>query len=119
MKRTGSTNVHLRRLIHKLRKISRENKAKVWRRVAELLSKPTRDFVEVNISKINRYSSEGETVVVPGKVLGSGELDHSVTVAAWKFSKKAYEKILKKGRALTLQELLEENPNGKGVKIIV
>lgn len=119
MKRTGPTNLYLRRLIHTLRKAARENKANIWRRVAELLSKPTRSSVEVNVSKINRYSSEGETVIVPGKVLGSGELDHPVTVAAWRFSRKAYEKILRKGRALTIPELLKENPKGRGVKIIV
>ncbi|RLE83677.1 MAG: 50S ribosomal protein L18e [Thermoprotei archaeon] len=118
MKRTGPTNIHLRRLIHHLRKASRENKVKIWRRVAELLSRPTRNKVEVNISKINRYTEDGDVVVVPGKVLGSGELDHKVIVAAWSFSRKAYDKISKSGKAISIKELIESNPKGKGVKII-
>ena len=56
---------------------------------------------------------------MPGKVLGSGTLDHSVTVAAWNFSENAYKKISKIGKVITIKKLLEENPKGSGVKIIV
>ncbi|RLE68201.1 MAG: 50S ribosomal protein L18e [Thermoprotei archaeon] len=119
MKRTGPTNVHLRRLIHLLRKKARENRAPVWRRVAELLERPTRIRPEVNVSRINRYTREGEVVVVPGKVLGSGALDHSVVVAAYAFSRRAREKIeAAGGRALPISKLVEENPRGSRVKIL-
>ncbi len=120
MKRTGPTNVHLRRLIHLLRKKARENRAAIWRRVAELLERPTRIRPEVNLSKINRYTREGDTVVVPGKVLGAGRLDHRVVVAAYAFSAKAREKIeAVGGEALTIPQVMERNPRGSGVKIIV
>lgn len=120
MKRTGPTNVHLRRLIHYLRKKARENKAPIWRRVAELLERPTRLRPEINLSKINRYTVEGDTVVVPGKVLGSGVLTHRVIVAAYTFSKKAREKILAAGgEVLTISQLVERNPRGSGVKILI
>lgn len=118
MKRTGPTNIHLRRLIHWLRKKSREHGAPIWRRVAELLERPTRIRVEVNVGKINRYTREGDVVVVPGKVLGCGTLDHSVTVAAWAFSKRAREKVEAVGRAITIEQLVEENPRGSNVKIM-
>ena len=119
MKRTGSTNIHLRKMISELRKAANKNNAEIWRRVAELLDKSTRQRVRVNLSKINRYTKEGEVVVVPGKVLGSGTLDHSVTVAAWDFSKNAYDKISKVGKVITIKKLIEENPKGSGVRIIV
>mgnify|MGYP001772909807 CR=1 FL=1 len=120
MKRTGPTNVHARRLIHFLRKKARENKARVWSRIAELLEKPTRVRPEVNLSKINRYTQDGDVVVVPGKVLGAGRIDHRVTVAAFSFTKRAREKIeAAGGEVLTLPQLVERNPKGSGVRIMV
>jgi len=120
MKRTGPTNVHLRRLVHYLRKKARENKAPIWRRVAELLERPTRLRLEISLSKINRYTVEGDTVIVPGKVLGSGMLTHKVIVAAYAFSRKAREKIVAAGgEVLTIPQLVERNPRGSGVKILV
>ncbi|RLJ01405.1 MAG: 50S ribosomal protein L18e [Candidatus Aenigmatarchaeota archaeon] len=119
MKRTGSTNIHLRRLIHYLNKKARENNAPIWRRVAELLNKPTRNRVEVNISKLNRYTSDGDIVIVPGKVLGSGVLEHSLIVAAWSASSEATRKINQRGKLITIEELVEQYPKGSGVKIII
>ncbi|HDM23801.1 MAG TPA: 50S ribosomal protein L18e [Candidatus Bathyarchaeota archaeon] len=112
---TKATNTELRKLISFLWKTKRP----IWRAVAEQLAKPRRLRAEVNISKINRYTSEGDTVVVPGKVLGCGELDHPVTVAAFAFSKNALEKIKAAGgRAVTIWQLVEENPKGSNVKIM-
>ncbi|MEM1689959.1 MAG: 50S ribosomal protein L18e [Thermofilaceae archaeon] len=120
MKRTVSTNVHLRRLIHHLRKKARENKAPVWRRVAELLERPARTRPAVNISKINRYTRDGDTVVIPGKVLGCGTLNHRVVVAAYASSEKAREKIVAAGgEVITIPQLIERNPRGSGVRILV
>ena len=53
--------------------------------------------VEVNIWKINKYTKKGEVVIVPGKVLGDGTLDHPVKVAAKAFSESAKKKILEAG----------------------
>ncbi len=120
MKRTGPTNIILRRTIRVLRKAARANKAPIWRVVAEWLEKPRRQRVAVNVSKINRYTGPNDVVVVPGKVLGAGRLDHPVTVAAIAFSQQALEKIRAAGgRAIHILQLLEENPRGSRVKIIV
>ncbi len=120
MKRTGPTNFELRRLIHDLRKSSRAFNAPAWRYVAELLSRPTRRRVVVNLSKINRHARPGEVVVVPGKVLGAGMLEKPVTVAAFSFSAEAIRKIREAGgRPLTIRQLLEENRAARGVRIIV
>jgi large subunit ribosomal protein L18e len=66
---------------------------------------------------VNRYTSEGDVVVVPGKVLGAGDLDHTVTVAAYKFSMAAREKINANGATMSLEELMEKYPTGSNVKI--
>ena len=93
MKVTGSTNIMARKLITKLKK----TKKPLWRRVAEELSLPSRKRPYINIYKINKYTRPNDIVVVPGKVLGIGNLDHAVTVIALDFSASAIEKIRKVG----------------------
>jgi len=90
-----------------------------WKRIALDLEGPTRNRRVVNLSKINRFTKDGEIIVVPGKVLSSGELNHSLTIAAWQFSQNALEKINKKNaKAITIKELMKTNIKGKRVRII-
>ena len=114
MKRTGSDNPNLVSLIHDLKKLSLDNKVKIWRRIAEDLQASTRSRREVNLSRLNKYTKANETIIVPGKVLGDGELGHKLKVAAYKFSDKARQKV----EAITIRDLMKSNPKGKGVKII-
>ena len=118
MKRTGPTNQHLAGLIQDLRKKANEHDSAIWKRVADDLAKPSRQRRIVNLYKLNKSTKEGETVVVPGKVLGIGELNHKLTVAAWAFSGSAFEKINKIGKAILINELIKESPKGKRVRII-
>ncbi len=114
------TDVQRLMLIKLLKKVARENKANIWRYVAELLQKPRRLRPQVNISKINRYTKDGDTIIIPGKVLGAGNLDHKVTVAAYSYSESAKEKIEKAGgKVISIQDLIHENPKGSNVKIII
>ena len=113
------TNPNLVKLIDDLLKASAENKAKVWKDLAERLAKPLRNYAEVNVGKIDRYVKENEIAVVPGKVLGSGEITKPITVAAWRFSESARRKIESAGgRTLSIWDLLKENPSGKNVRIM-
>ena len=119
MKRTGPTNIVLRKTIRELKKYARKYNAPIWADIAERLSKPRRQRIVVNVSKINRYTKEGDVVVVPGKVLGAGRIDHPVTVAAIAFSESALQKIKEAGgRVLHILQLVEENNKGSNVKII-
>ncbi len=119
MRETKSTNPEIVQLIQFLKKQSREKDAAIWLAVAEKLSKPSRQRIAVNLSKINRYTDKNATVVVPGKVLASGVLDHAVTVAAFDASDKAKEKLASvKAKYLSIAELVEKNPQGSNVKII-
>ena len=101
-----------------LHTLSSKENVPLWKRVAKDLSKPTRERRLVNIYKIQAHSKEDETVVVPGKVLGVGELNRKVNVAALTFSDQAYEKIKKMGNAISIQELMKQNPKGKKVRIL-
>lgn len=118
-KRTGPTNPVLRRLVRQLRKHGKEQKARIWLELAERLGAPRRSRAEVNLSQLNRYAADGSTVVVPGKVLAAGKLGRPLTIGAFKFSGAAKRKIIAaSGEALTIPQLLERNPSGKGIRLM-
>ena len=113
------SNPELVLLIKDLKIHAKKHNTPIWRDIAERLERPLRVWPEVNVSRIERYAEDGETIIVPGKVLGSGVLTKKVSVAAWRFSKSAREKIEKAGgRALSIRELMMENPKGSNVRIM-
>lgn len=119
MKKARTTNPELIDLIRFLRKQSKESKTGIWRDIAEHLAKPRRKQLAVNLSRLNRHTKKNEAVVVPGKVLGAGEISHPITVAAFAFSEKAKKKIkTARGKVLSFSELVKKNPKGSNVKII-
>ena len=118
MRRRKKTNPRVERLMEDLKRIARERGAPIWKDIAKRLDKPRRNYAEVNLSKINRYSLANDTIVVPGKVLGAGAIEKPITIAALGFSKKAYEKVSSQGKCMSIEELMETNPKGSGVKII-
>jgi large subunit ribosomal protein L18e len=111
-------NNQLQELISELKKASIQQNAPVWKAVAEKLEKPTRNRPIVNLAGLNRATKQGEFIVVPGKVLGDGELDHAVTIAALGFSQSASDKLkASKGTQATIYDLLKKDPKGKTVRI--
>ncbi|ACV12684.1 ribosomal protein L15 [Halorhabdus utahensis DSM 12940] len=114
----SKTNPRLRSLIADLKSVARDGGGDVWSDVAERLEKPRRTHAEVNLGRIERYAQEDETVVVPGKVLGSGVLQKDVTVAAVDFSSTAERKIDQVGETLRVEQALEDNPDGSNVRVI-
>lgn len=113
------TNPKLVELIGTLKEKSYQEEVAIWKDVAKRLERSNRRKAEVNISQINRHTSPDETVLVPGKILGSGELNHKVNVVALNFSKKAEEKIAAAGgECLDISEILDKNPKGNKIRII-
>src|SRR3989338_1139816 len=101
--RTGATNEELKQLLAELNQRGHKDNSPLLLRIASDLNMPSRNRREVNLSRINRYTKSGDTVVVPGKVLASGNLDHTVTIAAWRFSQQALDKIAKsKSKAMQI-----------------
>lgn len=106
-------------LVERLHKEGIKNKANVWKAVAKELNRPRRKRFEVNLARIEKHSKPKEKIIVPGIVLGSGEIKKKVVIAALKFSGNAKEKIEKSGgECLSIEELYEKNPEGKGVRIM-
>ena len=94
-------------------------KAKGWLKVSETLSCPTRKRTVINLEKINSQSKEGETIVVPGKVLSLGDLDKKIKIVGLSISDSALEKVNKgKSEFVLLKQEIKSNPEAKGIKII-
>ncbi|TFH11381.1 MAG: 50S ribosomal protein L18e [Candidatus Thorarchaeota archaeon] len=118
--RSGPTDPNTRALINALRKTSTKHDVGIWKRVAELVARPSRTRPTVNVGKIERHTNAGDIVVVPGKVLGSGNMSHKVTVAALNASYTARSAIVGAGGSLiTIDELMKQIPKGSGIRIIV
>lgn len=119
MRKLRTANPELIELVRFLKKQSRENEAPIWHDVAEKLARSRRKRITVNISHLNRYTEKNEQVVVPGKVLGAGEIDHPIAVTALAFSTKAKEKVSTAGgKCLSFTDLIGKNPKGSKVRII-
>lgn len=119
MKRTGPTNEHLRKLIDDLRVLARKENVRIWTRIADDLEKPTRQRRIINLSKVAAHTKDNDHIIVPGKVLASGELGHKLTIAAYQFSQSAMDKIkTNQSIPLTIEELMSKNPKGKNLRIM-
>jgi len=119
MKRTKKTNPYLVQLIQDLKEATRVNDAPIWRDIATRLEKPRSRWAEVNISRLQLYANDGDTIVVPGKLLGAGLISKKVTVSAFQASRSARASIEKAGgRVIEIPTLIEENPKGFNVRIM-
>ncbi len=109
----------MQRLIAELKQASRENNAPVWGAVAEDLERPARSQAIMNLAKLNRFTAQGDVVVVPGKLLGDGELAHQITIAALGFSASASAKLKSsKATVTSITELIKKDPKGKTVRVL-
>ena len=117
---TGPTNDVLRTLIDEIRANGFKEDSAFLKNLADMLETSERRRATVNLSKISRETDGKEIVLVPGKVLASGELTKPVKIASFSMSAEAARKITAAGgKAIGIREMLKENPGGKGIRIIV
>ncbi|MDX1535139.1 MAG: 50S ribosomal protein L18e [Thermoplasmata archaeon] len=113
------SNPHLIALIDDLKGAAREHEAPIWRDVALRLARPRRVWAEVNLSRLERHASDGEVLVIPGKLLGTGRLTKALWISAFQSSAAAQSRVEAAGGQLVdLRELVKENPRGSGVRIM-
>lgn len=75
--------------------------------------------MEINLDKINDASKEGETILVPGKVLSQGNIEKKIKIIAMGFSKAAMEKLSSSKTEFSLiSEEIKKNPQAKGIRIL-
>ncbi|MFW9855934.1 MAG: 50S ribosomal protein L18e [Candidatus Thorarchaeota archaeon] len=119
MKKSNMTDPNRLALIRYLRKLSQEKSGRIWAVLASELSKPNKRRITVNLSRLNRLTSPDEVVLVPGKVLAGGALEHKLEIAAESFSSAAREKIrVNGGQCLSIIELVKRNPTGSSVRMV-
>jgi large subunit ribosomal protein L18e len=109
----------LNNTIWTLRNARKKNKVPIWKAVIKELSRPRSNRREVNIGQLAHVTKDKEVVIVPGKILGSGEISHRLTVWCFTISEVATRKLLDAGgKILPLDSLIKKYPDGKGVRII-
>ncbi|MGY8715907.1 MAG: 50S ribosomal protein L18e [Candidatus Poseidoniales archaeon] len=98
---------------------SRSSGSALWRDVALRLETSRSNWAQPNLSRLSRHAKDEDMILVPGKLLGSGDIFGKANVAAFSVSSSARSKIeAAGGRVITIRELMKENPNGKGVRIL-
>ena len=113
-KQLRTTNKVLFDTIRDLKKLSSKTGVNVFKAVAEKLSAPASQRSQVNVSKIEKFANEGETIIVPGKLLGTGVITKKVTVVAFSASDGAIEKITKTGgKFIKISQYIAGKPETK------
>ena len=94
-------------------------KTPAWNKYARLLSQSTRKHSSVNLEEIDRQTSMGDTVLVPGKVLSVGEITKRIKICSFGISKEAVERLSKtRSEWISILDEIKKNPKAEGVKII-
>lgn len=96
----------------------KRSKAPIWLKLRKLLESSGPKH-EVDLAKLSKLTEHGDIVIVPGKVLGMGNMDHNITLCAFSLSENAARKIVDAdGKIFSVKEFVEEYPEGRKVKII-
>lgn len=102
-----------------LKKASLKNDAPIWAKLAEFALKPSIAKKDINLNRIGQLTKENDTVIFPGKVLGTGTVPHKITLFSFSISNSAVNKIVENGgKIISHIDLIEQNPTGKGVVLL-
>ena len=85
--------------------------------LAKKLSGPRNNYKNINLDELQKIV--GDKILVIGKILGSGNINKKIGIAALGYSHQAKDKLKKVGCDIkTIKEALEKNNKLTGVKII-
>ncbi len=113
------TNQVVVEMVKELKQASKKNDAPIWLKLAKLALKTSASRRVVNLTKINDITKENAVIVVPGKVLGTGNVSHKITLSSFSISNSAAKKIIDSGGSvISFSEMIKKFPTGKGVSII-
>jgi len=105
-------------MVKDLKQASKKNEAPIWSRLAKLAIKPSSAKRVVNLSRINKTTKDNDILFVPGKVLGTGNMSHKITLSSFSMSVTAAKKIIQTGGSIiTYSDMIKKYPTGKGVII--
>ena len=113
------TNQIVIHMAKELKVASKKNKAPIWSRLAEMALKPSRARKVLNLGQLDKFVKDNDIVIVPGKVLGTGNISHKITLCSFSISSSGAKKVIQSGgKIIPVAQLIKNNPTGKGVKII-
>ena len=113
------TNQVVQQMAKNLKKASVKNEAPIWAKMAEYAKKPSVARRTINIKKIDALTKADDVIVFPGKVLGTGNLSHKITLCSFSISNAAASKILDAGgKIINFEKMVESFPTGKGVTML-
>lgn len=88
-----------------------------WRKIIQIIAGGRRRYSSINLDEIEKETKEGDTIVVAGKVLGSGDISKKIRVVSLYFSQSALEKLKKqKCETVSILEEIKVNPEARGIK---
>jgi large subunit ribosomal protein L18e len=95
------------------------SKNPAWMKYARFLSQSTRKHSSVNLREIDKQTSMGDTVMVPGRVLSIGDMTKKVKICSFGISGQALEKLKKtKSAWCSILDEIKSNPRAEGLKVI-
>ncbi len=105
------TNPKLVKTIIKIKKKNPE--------IARILTHPTKKNIGINLKDIEKKSGDFKEILVPGKILSSGDLTKKIKIVAFSASKTAKAKIEKSGsKFISLLEEIQKNPELKNLELV-
>ena len=105
-------------MVKDLKQASKKNEAPIWSKLADLAIKPSSAKRVVNLSRINKTTKDNDILFVPGKVLGTGNISHKITLSSFSMSVTAAKKIIQTGGSIiTYSDMIKKFPTGKDVMI--
>lgn len=95
------------------------NNNKAWNKIAFILSGATRNYSSINLKEIDKKTTAGDTVIIPGKVLSTGSLTKKVRICALGISAVAKEKLKEsKSEFASILDEIKSNLKAEGIKVI-
>ena len=105
-------------MVKDLKQASKKNEAAIWSKLADLALKPSSTKCTVNLTRINKITKENDVLFVPGKVLGTGNMSHKITLSSFSMSTTAANKIIQSGgNIMVYSDMIKKFPTGKDVII--
>ena len=106
-------------MVKELKNASKKNDAPIWLKLAKSALKSNSNQKTVNLKKIDEISNDGNAIIIPGKVLGTGNISHKIILSSFSISNSAAKKIKDSGgEILKFSDMIERFPTGNGVTII-
>jgi ribosomal protein L18E len=98
-------------LIQSLKKKGKKENKKIYLAIAKNLLKTRKNQGKINLWKLSKLAekNKGKTLVVCGKVLGTGNASPNINAYAFEVSEKAEKKLIQaKAKINSIKKILEE-----------